>query len=359
MSTSVSLTDAPANWVSAIGTAMAALGTVLTLGFLIYQNIELRRSQQEETLKREAHEEKQQNMWNEQREMLTFEKLKMHKQEFNALLDELERKFTVTFFDRTALYKGIFPNNRLQSSEINIVIRNNDLNALHKASELYAELFTLINRIESNQVTAAQEVDVADSFIRCSGKLRYYLKIEIPNNDYFGDITIGEGRDRFIITNVFSSLKSTSVYGEILKELSDFGGIEFNEPILSGNFYNKPLYAFACSHNVHGGFNVRLGQVGKAFSDIYHIMRINDKYLITDETLLKAFQETEILLDSGLHSLTEIQAAYKLCGIAKVLKQALVRSSDPEVKDKYECIEKLQTAQFRLHKRLGILNPSS
>ncbi|EPT8452231.1 hypothetical protein ACVS4I_003061 [Vibrio fluvialis] len=356
MSTSVSLTDAPANWVSAIGTAMAALGTVLTLGFLIYQNIELRRSQQEETLKREAHEEKQQNMWNEQREMLTFEKLKMHKQEFNALLDELEQRLEVKFFDRIKLYLSIFPKNQLQSPAIITKLSSTDMGGLEQAIKSHDKLLYLISYIRSHDLNDPDEVRISKEFIYESCNLRFYLHVDLPNNNYFGDITCGEDKDCFVITNVFSSLDSTSIYGEILRELLDFVGIVLNKTVLAGYFYNQPLYTFASHHNLHGGYNVNLGEVTNALSNIYYVMKINDRSKIRDEMLSNALMDVELMLESDLYHVTETQAAKQLKVVAETLMRALTISQSPEIRDKERCITLLQTAINNLNERIKFLN---
>ncbi|MCZ8502585.1 hypothetical protein O9853_19395 [Vibrio lentus] len=74
-----------------MATWFAAAGTILTLAFLINQHMQLKSMQDTERADRENHEKKQQEMWQEQKEMLSFQKFQVHKEEFNKLLDQLEK----------------------------------------------------------------------------------------------------------------------------------------------------------------------------------------------------------------------------------------------------------------------------
>ncbi len=76
---SLALKPFDSQWVSAFGTVLAALGTVSTLGFLVYQNTIQTKELKDERRKREDHEAKQQ-------ELLSFQKYEMHKTAFHSIL---------------------------------------------------------------------------------------------------------------------------------------------------------------------------------------------------------------------------------------------------------------------------------
>lgn len=104
-----------------LATWFAAAGTILTLAFLINQHMQLKSMQDTERADRENHEKKQQEMWQEQKEMLSFQKFQVHKEEFNKLLDQLEKNFPkIKFNDRIYLYQILFPGNDFMSSSVKL-----------------------------------------------------------------------------------------------------------------------------------------------------------------------------------------------------------------------------------------------
>lgn len=330
---------------------LGSVGTISTLAFLIYQNTSQAKEIREERQKREAHEKKQQEMWQQQRENLTFQKLQMHKQEFNNLLDELSQRFAITFFDRTKLYNNIFPNNRLQSSDVDIKLCGADIGILPKAIESHEKLLDLVNHIASERLDNLDDIKLSEQFLAETLKLRQYLHINLPNNNFFGDITCGNLNNCFVVTNIFSSLHTTSIYGETLRGLLDFVGETLDKTVRSTGFYNQPLCTFASEPSLQIGYDVNLGGIANAFSSIYHVIKTNDRDLIEDKMLSKALFHAVLTIESDLQNETESRAAEQLKSVAESLERALSKSRDPNIRERDKCINLLKSAMNELDTR--------
>lgn len=358
MSTSVSLTDAPANWVSAIGTAMAALGTVLTLGFLIYQNIELRRSQQEETLKREAHEEKQQNMWNEQREMLVFQKLQTHKSLFNDLLDELEKRFCITFFDRTGLYKKIFPSNGFNQFSAVVhpkSIKDIEAGTLQDCKSLHNRVIASLMNYEK-----IKSKDFVHDHLHDLLSFSSLLHLTLPNQHHFGDVTCRIGSEDLSLTNIFNPNETIFIFEQVLQRLCDFAELEHSSSnmYLGGGFYKEALLDFFLQI-YNREFTVHLGEIRDLISGLYeNFVKHTDDSWKSTPSVRGALSHIKLFFREELKETTEEDVTNKLLLQTKDLYQALEEHymTPSLLTDKQEqTLEILKSTIHRLSKRRDIL----
>ncbi|EQB8915962.1 hypothetical protein ACYVL9_001767 [Vibrio fluvialis] len=358
MSTSVSLTDAPANWVSAIGTAMAALGTVLTLGFLIYQNIELRRSQQEETLKREAHEEKQQNMWNEQREMLVFQKLQTHKSLFNDLLDELEKRFCITFFDRTGLYKKIFPSNGFNQFSAVVhpkSIKDIEAGTLQDCKSLHNRVIASLMNYEK-----IKSKDFVHDHLHDLLSFSSLLHLTLPNQHHFGDVTCRIGSEDLPLTNIFNPNETIFIFEQVLQRLCDFAELEHisSNMYWGGGYYKEALLDFFLRIN-YLEYTVHLGEIRGLISGIYeNFVKHTDDSWKSTPSVRGALSHIKLFFREELKDTTEEDVTNKLLLQTKDLYQALEEHymTPSLLTDKQEqTLKILKSTIHRLSKRLDIL----
>ncbi len=359
MSTSVSLTDAPANWVSAIGTAMAALGTVLTLGFLIYQNIELRRSQQEETLKREAHEEKQQNMWNEQREMLVFQKLQTHKSLFNDLLDELEKRFCITFFDRTGLYKKIFPSNGFNQFSAVVhpkSIKDIEAGTLQDCKSLHNRVIASLMNYEK-----IKSKDFVHDHLHDLLSFSSLLHLTLPNQHHFGDVTCRIGSEDLPLTNIFNPNETIFIFEQVLQRLCDFAELEHisSNMYWGGGYYKEALLDFFFLRINYLEYTVHLGEIRGLISGIYeNFVKHTDDSWKSTPSVRGALSHIKLFFREELKDTTEEDVTNKLLLQTKDLYQALEEHymTPSLLTDKQEqTLKILKSTIHRLSKRLDIL----
>lgn len=115
-----------AMWVGAIATICAAVGTIGTLYFLVRQHFE--------------NSAREQEMWDEQREKLIFDKYNGHKNLFISLLNEYEQSnsYGITIRNKHNFYRRMFPNNTLNN--FNSTLSEDELGDFHPIRFAYSYL---------------------------------------------------------------------------------------------------------------------------------------------------------------------------------------------------------------------------
>lgn len=346
-------------WISAFGTVLAAVGTVFTLWFLIYQNASQAEELRQERKNRKDHEDEQKNMWQEQREMLTFQKLQMHKSLFNDLLNELEVNHGIKFYNRTELYKNIFPDNNFSKFSAQVLpqsIIDAQTGSLQDSKTIYEKIVksqTDYDAIQSSNFVHSHLLDLKD-FI-------FLLHLTFPNQNNFGDITYYFDSKDYLIINIFDLERNFSICEEVFQHLCDFAGLE-HSPIrtnLGIAFYTEAVFKYFFGQIGYGEFTFNLGQVRGSFIEIYK--------LITQLPKDSEFQDSAVsgvaLLINGLFindfkNLSEKDAIAKLLPQTRYLHELLEEDSfsvDLPNKKQDTMLRWLSSANARLSNRLKLL----
>lgn len=227
-----------------MATWSAALGTIFTLGFLINQHVQLRQSQRKESETREEHERKQQEMWAQQDQMLTFQKYKEHKQLFFDTLNELEREYDIKFFDRSGFYSNIFQANNFDSCEMKVNLNE---------TELYANSLQDICYVFNGIKSSLESPDLYDKNKRQQHleehlldliRLSSSLHITFKGTGYLGDIYWDvPSFDKPLALNLFDSFRTTVIMQNVFFTLLKFTGNQELQGIehLRTNFFHDAL----------------------------------------------------------------------------------------------------------------------
>lgn len=239
-----------------MATWFAACGTILTLGFLIKQHTQLREEQKKEKQelvaerqKREAHERKQQDMWDQQLEMLTFEKFQKHKAAFHSVLDQLENSPHIKFFDREALYEELFPNNSFESC----VTNKANAEFLNKLNNDYRDIWEHVKQINQSKNGVLDDKLFVDFFIKVTS-LAASLKIQLQPTHEVGNL-YWDMEDQQFMGNIFNPRESIHALEAVIKRISSFCYVEIpdipSEPLVA--WFLIPFYKFITSTRFNGG----------------------------------------------------------------------------------------------------------
>ena len=290
-------------------TSIGSIATALTLVFLVIQN-----------KKQEKH---QLDMWKEQREMLVFQKLQMHKSLFNDLLNELEDNLNVTFFDRTGFYKKIFPDNGFNNFSAVVLNIKGDIKAdsLPDCISMHQRLIKSLEDYEAMKSNTFVNQHLTDLL-----RFGSMLHVTLPNEHKFGDITCTIGSNTFCLTNIFELNKTISIYEKVLARICDFSELEHvsSRKNWDGSHYHQALFDFVFLQLNHREFNVNLGQVQSVISDIYkRFIKNGENYLCEDNVVSSVLFYVHILFAEGFKNTDEEQAIIKLLPLLKELYQAL------------------------------------
>ncbi|MBY8068785.1 hypothetical protein KW492_11025 [Vibrio fluvialis] len=333
-------------------TSIGSIATAFTLGFLVWQN-----SQQAKRL--DKQEEHQQTMWKEQREMLTFQKLQMHKSLFNDLLNELEVNHGVKFYNRTELYKNIFPDNNFSKFSAQVLpqsIVDAQAGSLQDSKTIYEKI---MNR--QADYDAIQSSNFVHSHLNDLWQFFGLLHLTFPNKNNFGDITYKFCSKDFLIMNIFDLDKTLYVCEEVLQHLCDFSGLE-HKPIKTNTgsaFYTKALFNYFFLQINHREFTINLGQVRGSFNEIYR--------LITELPKDREFQDSaassvasflNLILNNEFADLSEKEAIKKLLPQTRYLHELLeedYNSGHLPNKKQDATLSRLGSCNVRLAARLKLL----
>lgn len=240
-----------ASWVGALSTLGAAAATLLTLLFLNRQH---KQNVQQQNL-----------MWSKQEAALDFARYRDHRQQFEQLLDDLEkdhRDFYV-FEDRAKLYTSLFPMNTPRSdySSYKYKLDANDLIGEHPLENAYHWLREHHNFLDSYQEkldlnATPLSVFEYDTIVR---GLAACIHLQCSRQPETGDITIGN----IVFANIFEPTLMMDRSARILHAINEFCGLE--HPALSSNFYSSTelgfgLYAQTGIPNVTDCYSAKKGE---------------------------------------------------------------------------------------------------
>ncbi|ENY8010253.1 hypothetical protein ACF1UB_001239 [Vibrio fluvialis] len=305
--------------VQAFFTSLGSLATALTLVFLFVQNMSQAKELKEERDDRKAHEDAQKNMWQEQREMLTFQKLQMHKSMFNDLLNEVERFHGVSFYDRVGLYKKCFPNNNLGhfNDTLQSSLSNKNNNGLSECADLF--LKAVGNK--------GQKPYLGNDLLQALMQLSQKLHLSLPNKNNFGDISLGVGNNTLLITNIFSLSRTITIYTHTFERLYDFCGLEFDYEIAGHNFDTHPLFDYVFRTN-NIPFDVEFGKMDGPIKLLYGVLKnINRNSSTISQQLHAEVLNVEGIFEDGLTNKTDKESALILFQSIKSLGDAVIKIS--------------------------------
>lgn len=317
-----------------LATWVAAFGTVLTLGFAIRQNRQLREEQNKEKLerkaeenkhkhnlkverdKREEHERKQQNMWQEQNEHLSFKKFQTHKTMFTEMLHELENKFKdeFYFYDIDGLYEELFPKNGFLSCQTIVNLESAGENRAGSLKDALDGYLFLNESLDDCHKYTANSYEHSHKFLGQLLTLSSNLHIDFkPNSEYGGvyaDIKVGEP---WFLLNVFSPLRTAIIIEHVLKRLCSFTGNQGAVVSLSHkqtSFLFETLQNFAFKHTNLRGYKFStydMGTVIYLLNDIKNALPnyrninaigVNERYLELSELFTNEVKMTIYLTRS-------------------------------------------------------------
>ncbi|MCL9775692.1 hypothetical protein [Vibrio methylphosphonaticus] len=260
------LVDDSAAWVSAIATVFAAFGTISTLVFLTWQNIN------EKTALLHA-EKKQQDMWDSQAESINFQKYQTHKKMFDKMLDGLESKYDgeFEFFDRDSLYHNIFPMNDFSHCSTKIDIDSNseiEPDSLRDILYLYNQL---ISDLEAYATTPAQKQNrLLHQHLGNILSMTSILRVNFISKNEIGDVKVDIEKG-FLIINVFRPIHTQVVLQEVLRGICVFSGVRLKDNLnhRHSSFFTRTLLDFALSPTNKRGHNVHFGELYEFLSCLY------------------------------------------------------------------------------------------
>lgn len=338
---------------------LGSVGTISTLAFLIYQNTSQAKEIRDERAKREAHEAKQQNMWNEQREMLIFQKLQTHKSLFNDLLDELEKRFCITFFDRTGLYKKIFPSNGFNQFSAVVhpkSIKDIEAGTLQDCKSLHNRVIASLMNYEK-----IKSKDFVHDHLHDLLSFSSLLHLTLPNQHHFGDVTCRIGSENVPLTNIFNPNKTIVIYEQVLQQLCDFAELEHSSSNMywGGGYYKEALLDFFFLQIYNREFTVHLGEIRGLISGIYeNFVKHTDDSWQSTHSVRGALSHIKLFFREELKDTTEEDVTNELLLQTKDLYQALEEHymTPNLLTDKQEqTLKILKSTIHRLSKRLDIL----
>lgn len=234
---SLALKPFDSQWVSAFGTVLAALGTVSTLGFLVYQNTIQAKELKDERKKREDHEAKQQ-------ELLTFQKYEMHKAAFHSTLTQLEDDPHIKFFDREGLYESIFPKNSFEYCAID----DSDSSVICNIEDSYNDIWKHVSKTLQSK-NENEYIELVLEYFSKVDVLSRLLRVELLAVHEIGNLYINIENQRFI-GNIFNLRSSMFSLEKIIRRLCKFTdqtiSLAPGEPLISRYlipFYKTILYS--------------------------------------------------------------------------------------------------------------------
>lgn len=299
-------------------TSIGSLATAFTLGFLVWQN-----SQQAKRL--DKQEEHQLNMWEEQREMLVFQKLQTHKGMFNDLLNEIEHDLDVKFDDRLGLYRKIFPNNDLSHFDITTISKDTSKSHLIECRML----FTKISKHEKSDMLQAHKLLI--ELLNLRGKLH----LSFTNNNNFGDITTGDDISPTVIVNVFALSETISIYQQVLEKLYDFCGLRLDYVITHYNFHNNPLFDCVFASDDLPGFEIHWGNLKLITRHLYNVTKNVDRRSPTyHEDMYEEVRQAEELFENRLRNKTTEEALEEINCAVDDLYSATLDACDADFIDR-------------------------
>ncbi|WP_305817921.1 hypothetical protein [Photobacterium leiognathi] len=198
-------------------TAVGSLATFFTFIYLILQNKE-----------QKAHEEQQIKMWNEQNEMLCFQKYQTHRTEFFNLITSIEERYEGIFVvkHKNRLYRRIFPRNSFVSIQYNYeseaLCADNPLLAFERLVDRYKQETAILKlkkeELQTSKITdenirrAVYELDL------CTCNLLSLFELECVLSPKLGFIHDGD----FVVMDGLSPFSQIGKLIDIANEFRQF-----------------------------------------------------------------------------------------------------------------------------------------
>jgi hypothetical protein len=230
-----------------LATWVAAIGTICTLGFLINQHTQLREAQKQEKAerkaeeekqkrklqieleKREDHEIKQQQMWHQQETMLSFQKYQIHRREFDAILDNFERKHPNIYVeDRNCLYELIYKNNSPSNCVTNIPLERCSVE-VSELSVLLKDYNMALGAIKQSNSVKHKQVGKMEEIRRFIETLTQNLQLKHKNTPSFGDCC----QNKEVMFNIFELRDTLDATRDLMLSLLQYSE---NQDIVLGRF---------------------------------------------------------------------------------------------------------------------------
>lgn len=201
-------------------TAVGSLATFGTLVYLILQNKE-----------HKAHEAQQIKMWNEQNEMLCFQKYQTHRDEFFNLIDSIEARYEGIFViqHKNRLYRRLFPRNSfvgtLYDYENETLCTDNPFFAFESVVDEYKKE-TSVLKLKEKELRASE---IADEAIRnavykldlCTCKLLNLFELECVLSPTLGFVHDGD----FVVMDGLSPFMQIGRLVDIINEFRQFANM--------------------------------------------------------------------------------------------------------------------------------------
>ncbi|SDH80485.1 hypothetical protein SAMN04488136_13019 [Vibrio xiamenensis] len=283
-----------ASWVGALGTVLAAIVTFGTLLFLHYQH--------------KQNVQKQNLMWSKQEAALDFARYRDHRQQFEQLLDGLEKDYGefYVFRDRATLYKSLFPMNtpRNDYSLYKYKLDVNDLKG-HPLESAYHWLKEHLNSIDSVQTASNQNAPSPSVssplrlFDQNVEQLAASINLQCTRHSKAGDIMISN----VVFANIFKPTLMMDCLEPILYAINEFCGLE--QPTLSGGFHSKKelgfkVYAEFCRPDAADFYSANKGA-----NDIIEVLYQSHKLceLLDNQSTLDDFLFGEVYSETNTNQL--------------------------------------------------------
>ncbi|WP_394230202.1 hypothetical protein [Shewanella colwelliana] len=189
---------------------LAAIGTIGVLLISIKQFKVQQTQIEEQTERQNAFEARQQQKWDKENEMLSFQKYQMHHSHFEQTLDKIENEYSIKFIHKSDLYRQTFVDNNFSQTVFTV------------ASGSWLTRIDLVTKelLEAcKSYSSSASADGMQSILLAINKMETILKIE------FGDIT-----DKPTPLNTFETSK--------LKTMLEVGHFSLNT-LAELSFYDK------------------------------------------------------------------------------------------------------------------------
>ncbi|GLO61482.1 hypothetical protein MACH09_19900 [Vibrio sp. MACH09] len=268
------LADDSAAWVAAVGTMLAAIGTISTLIFLSWQH----RQERQARLRADV---RQAEMWELQRDNISLQKYDAHKKMFFNMLSSLELGFnkSIEFYDKDALYNNLFPENNIENCVTKINIESpaqQSAGTLHDCLECYDHLSKQLDTIHGSSPNEfyINAYNLLNNLLRMESSLR----INFNSSNVIGYISPNFDQS-FLMLNVFNPRYSFICLEETLNRICMFVSVAPPSKIshmASGSFVSNTLTYFTLEHTNLRGYSFHFGEHEKTLRCMYKCYKIFD-----------------------------------------------------------------------------------
>lgn len=191
------ISNLPDDW-SAFGSVLSGssslLGAVGTVGVMLLGIKQFKVQQQQindQKKRQDDFELRQQQKWDQENEMLSFQKYQMHVSLFESLLTKIEAEHPITFNDKLSIYQEFYPSNSFIKTDFSFTNKSQHHRKLDREFAKIENTLVLYSRVPSAKL--AKEILI--SYRKIKLHLSIDPIIEINNNtfpkielNYFKDI---------------------------------------------------------------------------------------------------------------------------------------------------------------------------